>query len=376
MIGVELQPVDTWFFRDGTPFSMGNAPQENVSSVFPPHPATVVGAIRASIARSKGWDGRGRWGQDISEVIGDGPGDLGRVAFDGPFLLREGQPLFRLPRHVLGRADGTAWKPGAFLRPGAPVTCDLGEAVRLPEVAGAPNDVHELKPGDGWWMTRRGLDEVLNGRLPGDAELVPHGCLWSGEPRIGLQRDTSTRTAGDGKLYSTRHVRPLSGVSLGVRIAGLPSGWTPPFGQPLTLGGEGRLAECREWSADLALPMPSREIEAARTVTVVALSPVDLPQDVCAGLQPLNDLGDARVVSACLERPQRVGGWNSLARSPLPLRCVLAPGSTLFCEIRDSMRFAETVAASDGLVRIGLRQRWGFGLVALGVWPAPEERNR
>ena len=376
MIGVDLRPVDTWFFRDGTPFTMGNAPQENVGSVFPPHPATVVGAIRAALARSRGWDGRGRWGQDIGEVLGDGPGALGRVAFDGPFLLREGQPLFRMPRHVLGRADVAAWKPGALLRPGSSVRCDFGEAVRLPDVAGAPNDVHELKPGDGWWMTRRGLGSVLSGRLPGDAELVPDGCLWSDEPRIGLQRDESTRTAGDGMLYSTRHVRPLSGVSLGVRIAGLPSGWTPPFGQPLTLGGEGRLAECREWSADLALPMPSGEIEATRTVTVVALSPVDLPRDVCAGLQPLNDLGDARVVSACLDRPQRVGGWDSLARSPLPLRSVLAPGSTFFCEICDSMRFAEMVAASGGLVRIGLRQRWGFGLVALGVWPAPEEKYR
>ena len=62
MIGVDLQPVDTWFFRDSTPFTMGKAPQENVGSVFPPHPATVVGAIRAALARSRGWDGRGRWG--------------------------------------------------------------------------------------------------------------------------------------------------------------------------------------------------------------------------------------------------------------------------------------------------------------------------
>ena len=188
MIGVDLQPVDTWFFRDGTPFTMGTAPQENVGSVFPPHPATVVGAIRAALARSRGWDGCERWGQDIGEVLGDGPGDLGRVAFDGPFLLREGQPLFRVPRHVLGRADGAAWRPGAFLRPGDPVTCDLGEAVRLPEVTGVPSDVdvYELKSGDGLWMTRRGLGAVLNGGLPADAELVPDGCLWSDEPRIGL----------------------------------------------------------------------------------------------------------------------------------------------------------------------------------------------
>ena len=92
MIGLRLEPVDTWFFRDGTPFTKGDSPQENVGSLFPPPPATVVGALRAALARSRGWGGRGSWPPEICEILGDGPDDLGQLRFDGPFLLREKVP--------------------------------------------------------------------------------------------------------------------------------------------------------------------------------------------------------------------------------------------------------------------------------------------
>ncbi len=49
MIGVQLHPVDTWFFRDGTPFAADSAPQEKLDSLFPPYPPTVVGALRTVI---------------------------------------------------------------------------------------------------------------------------------------------------------------------------------------------------------------------------------------------------------------------------------------------------------------------------------------
>ena len=63
------------------------------------------------------------------------------------------------------------------------------------------------------------------------------------------------------------------------------------------------------------------------------------------------------------------GGWDSLARRPLPVRSVLPPGSVLFCETQDPEPFTETVAAGGGVAHIGSRMESGFGLVAVGVWP-------
>ena len=111
MIGVRLEPVDTWFFRDGTPFAADSAPQDGVASLFPPHPASVAGALRAALARCNGWNGAGRWPTELDAVLGDGPDDIGALSVDGPFLLRDGQPLFRAPRHLLGSTDAGAWTP-------------------------------------------------------------------------------------------------------------------------------------------------------------------------------------------------------------------------------------------------------------------------
>ena len=369
MIGVQLQPVDTWFFRDGTPFTMEIAPQEDVGSLFPPHPPTVVGALRAALARARGWDGHRSWPRDVCAVLGDGPGNLGALSFTGPFLLCDGKPLFRVPRHLLGTSSSGRWNPSTLLRPGSPAACDLGDSVRLPELPDAVDEAETLKAGTDQWLTQTGMNEVVRGSVPGPREVIASSFLWSGEMRIGLEREPSSRTAKKSMLYSTRHVRLRSGVSLGARIAGMPPDWPRPWGQLVPFGGEGRLADCQEWTPKLGLEAPIDEIRKTRRVTLVALSPLDVPKEIGDGAEPVTGLGGIRIVCACLDRPQRIGGWNTLDRLPLPVRSVLPPGSVLFCEIPDSDRFSAAVSSNEGLAYVGSRPDWGFGLVALGVWP-------
>lgn len=373
MIGIQWEPVDTLFFREGTPFSAGSASQEDVGGLFPPHPASIAGALRAALARLNGWTGEGRWPEELNDTLGDGPEDLGALSLTGPFLLRDGQPLFPVPRHVLGSVEDGRWRPGVCLRPGTSIACDLGDAVRLPEAPSGNGNPDELKAADGWWLSRPGLEAVLRGMIPETAHLFASRELWHEERRIGLERNDTTRTAQEGMLYGTRHVRPGRGVTLGLRITGVPEGWSLPLDRIVPLGGESRLAECRAWSEDAAIDMPLDEIAATRRLLVIALTPLDLEEDVIVGRAKLTDLGDARVVSACLARPQRIGGWDSLGRRPLPLRSILPAGSALFCEAGDPDSFRKAFMASGGLPRAGARQRLGFGLVALGTWSGEPE---
>ncbi len=370
MIGVRLHPLDTWFFRNGVPFTRDSAPQENVASLFPPHPPTVVGALRAAIARANGWDGIGRWQRELDAVLGSGPDDLGKMSVDAPFLIRRGQPMFRAPRHLVGDTDGGRWRPRAFLRPGdPPVQSDLGFA-RLPEYARQLEDAHAFEAGKDIWLTAPGMSAALMGKRPKSGQIVPSGSLWTPEPRIGIERDHHTRAAVESMLYSAQHVRPSAGVSLGARIHGLPQDWNQPTdGMMLPLGGESRLASLDDrWDGDLKLSDSSRRVRRIRRdakVALVALSPLDVDAETRAGHKPIDGLG-ARIVSACVDRPQRIGGWDSLDRGPLPIRSALPPGSVLFCELSDPERLD---AARGGLARIGARTEWGFGLVALGIWP-------
>ena len=375
MVGIRFEPVDTLFFRDGTPFTAASDAQEAVASVFPPAAETLIGALRAALARGRGWSGVGRWPDSFNPVLGDGPDDLGSLSFRGPVLVRGDEPLLPAPLHLRGRFDAAedAWAPAALLRPGEPVCCDLGDQALLPAVPETCSDPATLKPATGSWLTARGFQAVLDGRLPTREQLVPADDLWVEEPRIGLKRDPARRTAEQGMLYSTRHVRLGAGVGLGLWVGGLPEEWTLPFGRLLALGGEGRMAACEPWDGRLSFEPPWDAIERSRRFVLVAVTCLDVDAAVLVGQRPLPGLAQVRVVSACSARPVRVGGWDSLRCEPRPLRSVWPAGSVLFCECDDppSLR----AAASEGWVQIGERRNWGYGWLAVGRWPDGLEAN-
>lgn len=375
MIGVRLSAVDTLFFRDGTPFTPEGTAQASVGGLFPPSPDSVSGAVRAALGRLNHCDlpppqVNGRRTESPNERVER----LRRLRFEAPYLLDGDTPLIPVPRHILGTSEGDKWQPRALLAPGTPVTCDLGDEVRLPEVVrndrGVP--LTELKQAEGYWMRFDDLAPVLRGELPEEKkELVPQRCLWRTEQRTGLERSSSTRTATKGMLYNARHVRPKDNVSLGVRIQGVPSDWRLPFEMLIPLGGEGRFAECVPWDdqAVTGLEMPLREAVASGRAMLIALTPLILSSAVCRGEEPLTELGEVRVVSACLDRPARIGGWNSLKRRPRPMRSVLPAGSVLFCEGLSSRSLEMLPRAEGALPQVGELTEYGYGVVAIGLWP-------
>ena len=60
-----------------------------------------------------------------------------------------------------------------------------------------------------------------------------------------------------------------------------------------------------------------------------------------------------------------LGGWNTSAREPLPLRPYLPPGSTWFCTIDEGQE--DAVCGRHGTC-IDVEAALGFGAVALGTW--------
>ena len=366
---IALAPIDTWFFRDGTPFDMGESPQSGVLGVFPPNPPTVAGAIRAALALQNGWDGRARWSRDIENVLGDGPENLGRLKLTGPFVLHGGDPVFPMPRHVLGCFGGDGrWLPVSMLQPGAAnVLSDLGPSVRLPEFSPGVTDPASLVPAARQWVTLVGLQRILQGTLPGGDDILRQDDLWAGEPRVGIARESSSRTVAEGALYSTRHVRLCPSVSIGVDVDGVPADWKSPAGSVIPFGGEGRLAACEPWETKATVKLDSPLGESGNVV-LIALTPLLLERDVARGQSAL--MRGVRIMSACMDRPLRIGGWDSLRRAPLPLKNAVATGSTLFCEVESPAALRKDI--TGGLLRVGAMTTAGFGLCALGNTPTWE----
>lgn len=115
---------------------------------------------------------------------------------------------------------------------------------------------------------------------------------------------------------------------------------------------------------------PAGAIRKTGQVTVTCLTPLALP--VLAGKVIVPLAGDevpglpgAKIVSACVGRPLRLGGWDSLEQRPLPLAPFLPAGSTWFCVVETQA--IEGVLNLHG-AKIGARQAYGFGQIALGTW--------
>ncbi len=374
MIQVLFDPVDTLFFRDGTPFSSGSASQADVGGMFPPPPPSLTGAIRAALGRANGWDGLGRWDSDMAAVLGDGPTEMGKLSVAGPFVVRGGEVLYPAPRHLVGMVRNGSWVPVGFSTPGnEPLLCDLGE-VRLPVMPMAEGE-ERPKPASGLWLTSNGLSTVARGALPSPGDLVPEKELWTAERRVGIARDRTTRTVEQGKLFSTIHVRLRRGVAVGALVEGVPPDWQVPDGEAVLLGGETRLATWRRWEPVTAEGPPAADIEAAGRVALLAVTPLDAGE----GLEPgcgVPGLEGLRLVSACCDRPFPIGGWDSLERAPLPLHGVLPAGSVLFCEAGQSDLLSWLPAGANPYLRAGCRTSQGFGVLFPMTWPKEGEKNR
>lgn len=375
---VLFTPVDAWFFRDGRPYYQGEAGQTDVRSIFPPSALTVIGAVRAALARGQGWNGRGSWNADLQRDLGNGTGDLGSLRFHGPFLMHKERYLFPVPLHLRGHWDNDAdsqkkkWSHATFLAPSeTEMESDLG-SVKFPVPQSQIQPDRQLKEPTGLWVTTEGYNSILRGDDPDADAFVRSDDLWRIEPRVGLERDHEKHAAKEGMLYSPAYVRLRRDVKLVVTVEGIQDDWKLP--DLIPFGGESRLAHCEVNPGSLPLPdVPVDQIRKSETFTVSLLSPLLLPTNESgrhSHPEPgnaLDGLGSSRIVSACVGKPIRIGGWNSVHREPEPLLSYLPAGSTWFCEIARP-------DALDSLLKmhgktIGDRRPHGLGQIAIGAWP-------
>lgn len=372
-----FEAADVLFFRDGRPFNQGDPAQMAITSLFPPHPTTAVGALRAALARGLGWGGVGAWGKGITDRLGDGADiKTAGLRFQGPYLTHGiAGPLFPAPAMLVRESTGE--RRLRRLGPGRLRTCDLRVDVRLAE---RKNSVGKVKPVAGGWLTKEGMQRVLNGGVPARTEIYLAGeeeddvkeRLFAREVRIGLARNARTRTAEQCALYTAGFIRPQAGEDVGLVVGVDTQQELPSPASPIPLGGEGRFAWL-EASDDhaIALPQaPERFGKDRLLYTVTLITPAHLPDPWPGPGDPLPGLPGV-IVCACHERPVMVGGWASRhfkqnGWGPQPLKAMLPAGSTWFLEVRGKAD-ADALRKLNG-AHIGNHAEWGYGEILVGTW--------
>ncbi|MBE9610826.1 type III-B CRISPR module-associated protein Cmr3 [Chitinilyticum piscinae] len=365
--------VDTLFFKESRPIESVGGSQ--LSSLFPPPARTVIGAIRTAIGEAHGGDWTGYKNDPqhpLRQIMGT-PEALGPLQFCGPYLMNQGKRLFPLPLNYLESKDGQT----RLLPAPDAVFCDLGR-VQLPVKQNTK--LEGAKPKENAFISAEALAQFLGGNaIPAEQIFAAHQ-LFAQEERLGIARDNRKRVTGDGLLYQTRHIRPISSkevnLQIGIKITGLDAGPLPENGM-VRLGAEGRLAAWQRRDSK-GLPMIQKPANATGLLLML-LTPARFSAGWCPDGFVRQDEGRREVwigeiagirlklISCVVGKPQREGGWDLAGHAPRDLLSLVPAGSCYFCELVDSKDLQHAQKTLHGL-QIGQDTEYGRGELAVGYW--------
>jgi CRISPR-associated protein Cmr3 len=382
-----FKPLDTWFFKQAlAPDSL--AAQE-LTSLFPPSPRTLIGAIRSAVGESNGVDWASyRSGKqaNIETLIGQHSEAVPPNAqFAGVFVAKDGQRYYPMPLNWLGKvskqekdAKGNERKEYQLfkMQPSEQtIHCDLGR-VRLPVLLEEDSSkTAGAKPLDTMFISAKKLEALLKSTKAQETltaeEYLDRSSLITEEARLGIARNNATRKTEEGKLYQTKHLRLAEGISLQLDC----KGWQATADNALmTLGGEGRLAQINVNSAH-ALP----EIKAvqAQGIILTLTTPAKfthgwLPDDFTAIHQDGVDAWQGTINgitltlhSATIGKAHREGGWNIEKRSARDVESFVPAGSSYYCSFEGDLN---TAIKALHLHQIGHYTTLGRGQLVVGIY--------
>lgn len=203
-----FRPLDGWRFSDGLPFNQDDEGLTIANSIFPPKPHIPVAAIRVRLAKLLGWKGSGHWQTKITNEIGDGMWNIGRLRFSNFCLCRESSLSKNLRRYVplprfFYKDANTNYRRMTQTRLDA--NSDLGANPPVFEMEG-----HQLSQGDDFWWSE---DPTAGVNVSG----VESPSNWFvKDRRIGIQLNSKTKVTEDGMLFALSKIRTDGNLMLSI----------------------------------------------------------------------------------------------------------------------------------------------------------------
>ncbi len=386
--GFRLVPDDVLFFRDSKPSTRGA--DHYLRSLFPPHPATLYGALRTRRLVDEGVRLTGlrevvwaRLPEELRRELGEW-GSFGTLELRGPWLLRGGEVLVPAPADLgLDLAErrqsdaGPRRRRGGLREPNPPAIEQVARFRLWPEEDNGghshghglfrpwlyngkgwdpwPGDRRSPRPATGWYLTQDGLARWRSGGAPKVADFVHSSSLWTDEARTGLGLEETERRHEDHMLYTFGYVRLRPGVSIGFEARGTQLA----AGRRVRLGGEGRTCLLEEGPSFPG--MEPKQTSSAGRLRVALVTPALSS----AGGYPPGQL--RRLLGGVVNGFVLVGGWDLANQRAKPLRRALPAGSVFVVESSD----AGSVKELDGSLLSDFNTEClaaqGFGLIVAGV---------
>ncbi|MFN8627794.1 MAG: type III-B CRISPR module-associated Cmr3 family protein [Candidatus Binatia bacterium] len=379
---IEIEPFDVTLFRDARPFGVAEAAGTS-NGLFPPPPSAVYGALRTAALRAHGAELRVGRAPDVPpevEKVWGNADRYGSLSMSGPVLHHEHHgTLWPTPCTVMRRKN-VALPANAPMPTARPVQLD---GVQSSSATTALPWVDE--PGffetAGGFLTAAGISAFLSGRPLTAKDAIAENDLAMFEGRTGIAIESGRRTVRTGALFAMGFRRLLQGVRIAVWLDGEGDRPLPQSGL-LRLGQDGKLG-CFSAREDSSTDWPTVPAHGARRILLYLATPARFAHGwLPAWIEPetlvvSHSRFKGRLISAGLDRPQMLGGWDLARNRPRALHRVVRAGSVYFLELDDADAAAAAVRLLHGKCISEPAEdesppqaspQAGYGLCLTGVW--------
>lgn len=333
---IKINALDTLFFRDGRPFSMGDETWAN--GVFPPYPSVFYGALRSA------YFAQDPTGFRTVETEDDPTRDLKVLSI--ALLLKSSagssSVYYPLPLDCVKLKDDSTDKVKQL----EIMKCDQVTSYPCEYFLVPSKDERVEQVNDGW-VPNLSLEEYLTGVLAGTISITRLSKLVISEPKVGIKRNNNTRTTGkdEGMLYRVdmkRMETTISEVAFLVEFEDLDL----PSKGFIRLGGEGKAAYYEEVKeADNYLPAERKILSGISTeihFKIYLTTPAFFQNGWYPGwLKGTNSLSGGynglkvKLVAAAVGDYLTVGGFDMKKNAPKPMKRMVPAGSVYYFQILD-----------------------------------------
>lgn len=378
-----IRPLDTLFFRDAKPFSLGS--ESWADGVFPPFPSTILGAIRT-------WYISNHPSGPVEEVIQSAIEQvtLVKLAYriKGENCLPLPLDFVELKREHEVSLDDQRHYEAVGLRPNEIDRTVVAANHFCPLVFADPTD-KRIESIEGGLLSHDLLKTYLENYLGYEVGPVLKIKDWARtEPKTGIGRNNHTRTAAESQLYRVGMMRTQDfEIIVGVDLPDEFSSHMINDTYLIKLGAEGKAARLKSINDEFVINeleikpvLEGGNKEASPCHFKIYLSTPGVFEN---GWYPdLRRYGiEAELLGAVVGKPQYVGGWDMKTRAPKPLLRAAPAGCVYFFKserstlneivekisgkaISEPITFTE-FNGKKSTVDLG---KEGFGIAYIGKW--------
>ncbi len=359
ILTLQIEPLDTLFFKDGKPFSMGD--DSWADGVFPPAPSVIYGALRT-------WILGNNQEVTIDNVVLE-TSDLelydlyyllnGAMAL--PLPMDFGEKKGKTQQELYEEKKANITKVERFsLKKRASIT-----SIPFRTLVYNENDYILEQPKNSF-ITIADFIQYLKNEIKAKQAIEAQTINNETEPKIGIKRNNETLNSDDGNLYRVGMNR-LTNLKFIVRAGSkhLNTG----FEKFIKLGGEGKIVVVDEY---LKTKQGAKELKIKTDIKskhlLVYLATPAIFTDDLPDLKKYLGVENYSLVASSVGKYLNIGGFDMKERKPKIMYKAVPAGSVFFYELQNEIEIDEL----QGKKISDVLNNEGFGIAYFGTFKIDE----